>query len=162
MLETKAIGCREVRSEIFLHARQTKLLIWGQVSRGRCEQSDGQLALRSDGTGTWSCVTTSSNGSDGDVWHADFAVKDSGGVTLFGVGPFYSPLLSTVDSRRESRWWASFTFQAELFLAIHAAVQHCGCLPPAHALRQAARQDVTADAGWCRKAMMSAMEGSYA
>ena len=162
MLETKAVPCREVSSQIFIYARQTKLLIWGELSRGACEQSNGQLALRSDGTGTWSCITTSHNAYEGDVWHADFAVKDRNGATLFGLGPFYSPLMHVETSTRDCYWSASFTFPADLFSTIHAAVQNCGCLPPAHALRQAARPEVVADAGWCRTDLVCAMEGAYA
>ena len=162
MLQTKAIESRAINSQIFIYARQTKLLIWGEVSRGACEQTNGQLALRSDGTGTWSCVTTSQSAYDAEVWHANFDVKDKNGVTLFGLGPFYSPLMKSSGETRESSWSATFTFPAELFSTIHAAVQNCGCLPPAHALRQATPSEAFVDSGWCRTGMISALEGAYA
>ena len=162
MLNANATICRETSSQIFIYARQTKVLIWGNVSRGACEQTDGQLALRSDGTGTWSCTTATQTPYGADVWHADFAVKDSKGTTLFGLGPFYSPLMKSEDAARPCAWSASFTFPAELFPTIHAAVQNCGCLPPAHALRQATPDQAFVDAGWCRAGIHALLEGAYA
>jgi hypothetical protein len=162
MMDTKAVPCAESKSEIYIHARQTKLLIWAELNRGGCAQSNGQLALRSDGTGTWSCMTTSHNASGSDVWHADFAVKDRNGVTLFGLGPFYSPRMDGGASAQEYRWSATFSYSAEMFPSIHAALQNCGCLPPAHALRQARRPEVEVEDNWCRVQMASAMGGAYA
>ena len=123
------------QSEIYIHARETKMLIWSDLDRSGCRQLDGRLALRADGTGTWTCATSSSNPFPGDIWHTNFCVNDRNGVTLFGAGPFYSPRMCFEDGVAEYRWSATFSFSADLFPAIHAGVQHCGTLPPACVLR---------------------------
>ena len=161
MKDVNVTPAQAVQSQIFIHARESKLLIWTEVERGGCIQTKGQLEMRSDGSGTWSCVTASRNPFPGDVWHTHFAVMDRNGTTLFGAGPFYSPRMFADPNGREHRWSASFTFPAHSFGAIHAAVQTCGTLPPVCAINVSARQtapgQIVAEDVWQRATMSLAL-----
>lgn len=162
MLQSRRAPHRESPSENPFYTRQAKLLLLDDVTCGACKQTRGQLVLNSDGTGTWTCSTTSCNCTNGEVWHTDFALKDANGSVLFGLGPFYSPLIRAGQSASEASWSTSFTFSVELFSDIHSAVQHCGCLPPVHALRQATPVHMVTDRVRCRTDLRSFIGGAYA
>lgn len=106
-----------------------KSATWGQLHVGDCEQDNGTIVLRSDGTGDWSATTLTFQTHSGDVWHSSFDFKTTAGTALFHAGTFDSPRMNDGNPPPRYFWTAHFTYDAALFTAvdIFKTIQHSSC-----------------------------------
>ncbi|WP_328615936.1 DUF6294 family protein [Amycolatopsis sp. NBC_00355] len=106
-----------------------KSATWGQLHAGDCEQDNGTIVLRSDGTGDWSATTLTYQTHSGDVWHSSFDVKTTAGTKLFSAGTFDSPRMNDGNPPPRYTWSAHFKYDAALFGAvdIFKSIQHSSC-----------------------------------
>lgn len=103
-----------------------KVYVWPEIhpDRSDCRQDNGKMIFNSDGSGSWSCRTSTSQSVFGDIWHSTFSVKDGNGADLFGLGEYNSPNMSP---GREYPWGASFSFRPEFFDRIAGVTQYSRC-----------------------------------
>ncbi|RXH54816.1 hypothetical protein [Granulicella sibirica] len=118
------------KAEIDFLARPAKELVLPGVACGECQQDPGKLVFNADGSGTWSCTTTNWDENRTATWHTDFALQDSAGKTLFGIGPFYSLCM---EPRSQGHAYAhicirQFEFPTAYFAEIVSVSQNYGCL----------------------------------
>ncbi|EOD65915.1 DUF6294 family protein [Amycolatopsis vancoresmycina] len=108
---------------------EVKSATWGQLHVGDCEQDNGTIVIRSDGTGTWSATTLTFQTHSGDVWHSSFDFKTTAGTQLFHAGTFDSPRMNDGNPPPRYPWSKPFTFDASLFSAvdIFKTIQHSSC-----------------------------------
>jgi len=95
-----------------------KSATYGQLHKGDCEQDNGTIVIRSDGTGDWSATTLTFQTHSGDVWHADFDFKTTAGTKLFHEGTFDSPRMNDGNPPPRYFWTHHFTYDAALFGAV--------------------------------------------
>jgi hypothetical protein len=105
----------------------TKTARWPELHSGDCQQDNGTLSFRSDGTGDWSCTTLTYQTHTHDVWHASFDVYAGNGAFLFHLGTFDSPGMSDGNPPPQYPWGAPFSFNPDLFDAIANVTQHYSC-----------------------------------
>ncbi|QKV72962.1 DUF6294 family protein [Amycolatopsis sp. Hca4] len=110
-------------------ALEVKSATWGQLHVGDCEQDNGTIVLRSDGTGDWSATTLTFQTHTGDVWHSSFDFKTTAGTKLFSAGTFDSPVMNDGNPPPRYFWSKHFTYDAALFGAvdIFKTIQHSSC-----------------------------------
>ncbi|WP_329046929.1 DUF6294 family protein [Amycolatopsis sp. NBC_01488] len=99
-------------------AVSVKSATYGQLHKGDCEQDNGTIVIRSDGTGDWSATTLTFQTHSGDVWHADFDFKTTAGTQLFHRGTFNSPVMNDGNPPPRYFWTAHFTYDPSLFGAV--------------------------------------------
>ncbi|GAB3144536.1 DUF6294 family protein [Amycolatopsis sp. NPDC004378] len=99
-------------------AVSVKSATWGQLHKGDCEQDNGTMVIRSDGTGDWSATTLTFQTHSGDVWHADFDFKTTAGTKLFHEGTFDSPVMNDGNPPPRYFWTRHFTYDPSLFGAV--------------------------------------------
>jgi hypothetical protein len=106
-----------------------KSATWGQLHVGDCEQVNGTMVIRSDGTGDWSATTLTFQTHSGDVWHSSFDFKTTAGTKLFSAGTFDSPRMNDGNPPPRYFWTKHFTYDAALFGAvdIFKTIQHSSC-----------------------------------
>ncbi len=108
---------------------EVKSATWGQLHVGDCEQDNGTIVIRSDGTGDWSATTLTFQTHSGDVWHSSFDFKTTAGTQLFHAGTFDSPRMNDGNPPPRYPWSAHFTYDASLFSAVNIfkTIQHSSC-----------------------------------
>ncbi|MET8848951.1 DUF6294 family protein [Amycolatopsis sp. NPDC004625] len=108
---------------------EVKSATWGQLHVGDCEQDNGTIVIRSDGTGDWSATTLTFQTHSGDVWHSSFDFKTTAGTQLFSAGTFDSPRMNDGNPPPRYPWGKHFTFDASLFSAVNIfkTIQHSSC-----------------------------------
>jgi hypothetical protein len=106
-----------------------KSATWGQLHVGDCQQDNGTIVVRSDGTGDWSATTLTYQTHSGDVWHSSFDFKTTAGSALFHAGTFDSPRMNDGNPPPKYFWSKHFTFDAALYSAvdIFKTSQHSSC-----------------------------------
>lgn len=110
-------------------ALDVKSATWGQLHVGDCEQDNGTIVIRSDGTGDWSATTLTFQTHSGDVWHSSFDFKTTAGTQLFSAGTFDSPRMNDGNPPPHYFWTKHFTYDAALFGAVNIfkTIQHSSC-----------------------------------
>ncbi|MEV7098207.1 DUF6294 family protein [Amycolatopsis sp. NPDC051045] len=108
---------------------EVKSATWGQLHVGDCQQDNGTMVIRSDGTGDWSATTLTYQTHSGDVWHSGFDFKTTAGTKLFSAGTFDSPRMNDGNPPPRYFWSKHFTYDAALFGAvdIFKTIQHSNC-----------------------------------
>lgn len=108
---------------------EVKSATWGQLHVGDCQQDNGTIVIRSDGTGDWSATTLTYQTHSGDVWHSDFTFKTTAGTQLFHAGTFDSPRMNDGNPPPRYPWSKHFTYDASLFGAVNIfkTIQHSSC-----------------------------------
>ncbi len=97
---------------------------WPDLKVGDCHQTGGWLRLYADGKLTFSARTWTDHTFSGDIWHARFQLKDSGGRTLFTTGTFDSP---TMWASKQVDWTANGTFEPSVYAATTNVTQWASC-----------------------------------
>ena len=112
-----------------LAAVQIKSARWNPLHSGDCEQDDGTIVVRSDGTGDFSATTLTYHTHSGDVWHASFDFSTSAGFRLFQAGTFDSPRMDDGNPPPRYFWSRHFVFNPSDFanVDIFKTVQHYSC-----------------------------------
>ncbi|RSM40532.1 hypothetical protein DMA12_26635 [Amycolatopsis balhimycina DSM 5908] len=110
-------------------ALDVKSATWGQLHVGDCQQDNGTIVIRSDGTGDWSATTLTYQTHSGDVWHSGFDFKTTAGTKLFSAGTFDSPRMDDGNPPPHYFWSKHFTYDAALFSAVNIfkTIQHSSC-----------------------------------
>ena len=108
---------------------EVKSATWGQLHVGDCQQDNGTIVIRSDGTGDWSATTLTYQTHSGDVWHSSFDFKTTAGTQLFHAGTFDSPRMNDGNPPPRYFWTKHFTYDASLFGAVNIfkTIQHSSC-----------------------------------
>ncbi|MEV5507876.1 DUF6294 family protein [Streptomyces orinoci] len=97
---------------------------WPDLKVGDCHQTGGYLRLYADGKLTFSARTWTDHTFSGDIWHARFQLKNSGGQTLFTTGTFDSP---TMWASKQVDWTANGTFEPSVYAATATVTQWASC-----------------------------------
>ncbi|MFE0019639.1 DUF6294 family protein [Amycolatopsis sp. NPDC059021] len=108
---------------------EVKSAVWGELHVGDCQQNNGTMVIRSDGTGDWSATTFTYHTHSGDVWHSSFDFYTTAGYHLFGAGTFDSPRMSDGNPPPKYNWGGHFTFNPADFngVDIYKTIQHSRC-----------------------------------
>ncbi|OXM69171.1 DUF6294 family protein [Amycolatopsis vastitatis] len=108
---------------------EVKSATWGELHVGDCQQDNGTIIIRSDGTGDWSATTLTYHTHSGDVWHSSFDFKTTAGTQLFSAGTFDSPRMNDGNPPPHYPWGKHFTYDAGLFSAVNIfkTIQHSSC-----------------------------------
>jgi hypothetical protein len=101
-----------------LHTTAVKSAVWGQLHSGDCQQDNGTIVLRPDGTGTFSATTLTYKTHTGDVWHTTLTFYTTGGTRLFARGEFNSPRMNDGNPPPKYFWSADFTYDSGLYSAV--------------------------------------------
>jgi hypothetical protein len=106
-----------------------KSAVWPELHRGDCQQDNGTLVIRSDGTGDWSATTLTYHTHTHDVWHSSFDFYTTAGFHLFHAGTFDSPRMNDGNPPPHYFWTAHFTFDPAEFnsVNIYQTKQHSSC-----------------------------------
>lgn len=112
-----------------LRPLDVKSAVWGQLHNGDCQQDNGTIVLRSDGTGTFSATTLTYQTHSGDVWHTDLDFYTTAGTHLFSKGTFDSPTMDDGNPPPKYNWFRNFTYDASLYGAVNIfkTNQHYSC-----------------------------------
>ncbi|WP_409180839.1 DUF6294 family protein [Amycolatopsis sp. VS8301801F10] len=111
---------------------EEKSVVWGQLHAGDCQQDNGTIVVRSDGTGEWSATTLTYQTHSGDVWHSSFDFYTTAGYHLFrqpNGGTFDSPRMNDGNPPPRYSWGAKFTFNPADYSGIdlYQTQQHYSC-----------------------------------
>ncbi|MFC0438086.1 DUF6294 family protein [Kutzneria buriramensis] len=106
-----------------------KSAVWDELHVGDCQQDNGTIVIRSDGTGDWSADTLTYHTVFGDIWHSSFDFYTTAGFHLFGVGTFDSPRMNSGNPPPRYHWGAHFLFNPADFnsIDIFKTMQHYSC-----------------------------------
>lgn len=110
-------------------ALQEKSAVWPELHVGDCQQDNGTMIVRADGTGDWSATTLTYHTHSGDVWHSSFDFYTTAGFHLFSAGQFDSPRMDDGNPPPRYNWGAHFTFDPAEFngVDIFKTIQHSSC-----------------------------------
>ena len=108
---------------------EVKSATWAELHVGDCQQDNGTIVIRSDGTGDWGATTLTYHTHSGDVWHSGFDFKTTAGTSLFSAGTFDSPRMNDGNPPPRYFWTKHFTYDAALFGAVNIfkTIQHSSC-----------------------------------
>lgn len=108
---------------------EVKSASWPELHVGDCQQDNGTIVIRSDGTGDWSATTLTYHTHSGDVWHSNFDFYTTAGFRLFGAGQFDSPRMNDGNPPPHYNWGGHFTFDPAQFngVNIFKTIQHSRC-----------------------------------
>ena len=95
-----------------------KSAVWPELHAGDCQQDNGTLVIRSDGTGDWSATTLTYHTHSGDVWHSNFDFYTTAGSRLFRSATLNSPRMNDGNPPPHYFWTGHFTFDPGYFTAI--------------------------------------------
>jgi hypothetical protein len=106
-----------------------KSATWGSLHVGDCQQDNGTIIVRADGTGHWSATTLTYHTHSGDIWHSNFDFYTTAGFRLFGAGQFNSPRMNDGNPPPRYFWTGDFTFNPADFngVDIFKTLQHSSC-----------------------------------
>ncbi|MBV8930989.1 MAG: hypothetical protein JOZ47_17370 [Kutzneria sp.] len=110
-------------------ALEEKRATWDELHAGDCQQDNGTIVIRSDGTGDWSATTLTYQTHTGDIWHSSFDFYTTAGFHLFGAGTFDSPKMDDGNPPPRYTWGAHFVFNPADFngVDIFKTIQHYSC-----------------------------------
>jgi hypothetical protein len=110
-------------------AVQEKRAFWGSLHKGDCQQDNGTIVIRSDGTGDWSATTLTYQTHSGDVWHSNFEFYTTAGFKVLRVGQFDSPRMNDGNPPPRYSWGAHFVFNPADFngIDINKTLQYSSC-----------------------------------
>lgn len=105
----------------------SRMFKYGHLTDGDCNQIEGTLIIRSDGTATFTCVTWTNSTHSGDYWWTAFRLTDSAGVITHNE-PFHSgPRMDDGNPPPRYRWGFNFNYDGSKYLQTTVAYQGYRC-----------------------------------
>jgi Family of unknown function (DUF6294) len=100
---------------------------WGTLHYGDCQQENGTLTLRSDGTADFSAVTLTYQTHTHDVWWSTFRFSSPSGTLLFTSPTLRSPDMSDGNPPPRYRMTGHFSFDPVYYAATSRVFQSYNC-----------------------------------
>lgn len=101
--------------------------VWGSLHAGDCQQDNGTVVIRSDGTGEFSADTLTYHTHSGDIWHTIVKFYTTAGFYLFSTPSLDSPRMDDGNPPPRYHWTRSFVFNPSHFSNVGQVYQFSSC-----------------------------------
>lgn len=108
-------------------ALASRTYTWGTLHSGDCQQDNGTLIIRSDGTADFSAITLTYQTHTHDVWWSTFRFYSPSGTLLVTSPTLRSPDMSDGNPPPHYSMTGHFTFDPVFFSGISSVFQSSSC-----------------------------------